>query len=466
MSTGSMAAPRLKPPMGARSAAAVALLGVAGLVVTVIVALIHDAPYLLGAAACLLVGVPVAWAAATSRRARGVCWTIAIALGVGALVLLFVAGHSVVWLVVLLTEIVLTGWLGGRAMEWEVAAAVARRWRPVPRAQRGVLFMNPHSGGGKVDRFHLVDEARRRGIEAVMLSPGTDLRELAETAAASGADVIGMAGGDGSQATVASVAADHDLGFVCVPTGTRNHLALDLGVDRRDVVGALDAFGAARESRMDLGTVNGRVFVNNVSLGIYAEIVASEAYRDNKVRTVSNALPDLLGPGAPGFDLRVSAPDGTITDVHLVQVSNGPYAVERLGAIGSRPRLDSGRLGAIVLRLGGPADATAFIALEAAGRADRFPGWRAWTAQELRVDSSSAVAAGLDGEAVELDPPLLFAVRPSAVRVRTALHHPGVSPAARRPGIGRSTLIGLARILVGRPSGLIPDLVDASDRPS
>ena len=251
-----------------------------------------------------------------------------------------------------------------------------------------------------------------------MLSSGTDLRELAETAAANGADVIGMAGGDGSQATVASVAADHDLGFGVRPaTGTRNHLALDLGVDRRDVVGALDAFGAARESRMDLGTVNGRVFVNNVSLGIYAEIVASEAYRDNKVRTVSNALPDLLGPGAPRFDLHVSAPDGTITDVHLVQVSNRPVRGWRLGAIGLRP-LDSGRLGVIVLRLGGP-DAAAFIALEAAGRADRFPGWRAWTAQELRVDSSSAVAAGLDGEAVELEPPLPCCPgpRPSAVEL-------------------------------------------------
>jgi diacylglycerol kinase family enzyme len=218
---------------------------------------------------------------------------------------------------------------------------------------------------------------------------------------------------------------------------------------------------------MDLGTVNGRVFVNNVSLGIYAEIVASEAYRDNKVRTVSNALPELLGPDARGFDLRVSAPDGTsVTNVHLIQVSNGPYAVERLGAIGTRPRLDSGRLGAIVLRIGGPADVTAFIALEATGRPDRFPGWRAWTAQQLRVDSSSAVAAGVDGEAIELDPPLLFAIRPAAVRVRTAPDHPGVSPAATRPGIGRSTLIGLVRILVGRPSGLVPDLVPASDRPS
>jgi diacylglycerol kinase family enzyme len=105
--------------------------------------------------------------------------------------------------------------------------------------------MNPKSGGGKVERFNLVEEARRRGIEPVVLAPGDDLLQLAEQAVAGGADVIGMAGGDGSQALVATVATRHDVGFVCVPAGTRNHLAMDLGLDRADVAGALDAFGEA-----------------------------------------------------------------------------------------------------------------------------------------------------------------------------------------------------------------------------
>ena len=168
---------------------------------------------------------------------------------------------------------------------------------------RAVLLMNPKSGGGKVERFHLVEEATRRGIEPVVLRPGDDLGALAREAAAR-ADVIGMAGGDGSQALVASVAMAHSIPFVCIPAGTRNHLALDLGLDREDVVGALDAFASGVERLVDLGFVNGRVFVNNVSLGVYAQIVQSSAYRDAKVETVERELPELLGPRAKPFDLR------------------------------------------------------------------------------------------------------------------------------------------------------------------
>ena len=128
-------------------------------------------------------------------------------------------------------------------------------------------------------------EARRRGIEPIVLQPGDDLLELAEDAIARGAQVIGMAGGDGSQALVATVAARHDVAHVCIPAGTRNHFALDLGLDRDDVVGALDAFTDGVERRIDLARVNDRVFVNNASLGVYAKVVQSEAYRDAKLET-------------------------------------------------------------------------------------------------------------------------------------------------------------------------------------
>src|SRR5262249_62136538 len=137
----------------------------------------------------------------------------------------------------------------------------------------------------KAARVELVEHARARGLEVVVLEPGADLRRLAEEACANGADVIGMAGGDGSQALVAEVAMRHDVAFVCVPSGTRNHFALDLGIDRDDMVGALDAFTDAVERRIDLASVNGRVFVNNASLGAYAHIVHSDEYRDAKLAT-------------------------------------------------------------------------------------------------------------------------------------------------------------------------------------
>ena len=120
--------------------------------------------------------------------------------------------------------------------------------KPVPAARRGVLIMNLKSGGGKAEKFRLVDECRARGIEPVVLQRGDDLLQLARDAIDRGADVVGMAGGDGSQALVASMAAEREVPMVVVPAGTRNHFALDIGLDRDDVVGALDAYGEARES--------------------------------------------------------------------------------------------------------------------------------------------------------------------------------------------------------------------------
>ena len=219
---------------------------------------------------------------------------------------------------------------------------------PVPAATRGVLFMNLKSGGGKAERFHLVDECKRRGIEPVVLESGMDWLQTVRDVAASGVDVLGMAGGDGSQAMVGTVAAELGLPMVVVPAGTRNHLALDLGLDRDDVVGALDAYGEAVERTMDLADLNGHVFVNNVSLGLYAAIVRSPAYRDAKVDTTLATLPQVLGPDTEPFDLRFTGPDGVEhRAAHVIQISNNPY-----GKGASRPRLDTHQLGVVALVLG------------------------------------------------------------------------------------------------------------------
>jgi diacylglycerol kinase family enzyme len=119
---------------------------------------------------------------------------------------------------------------------------------------------------------------------------GSDLEQLVSDAVADGADAVAMAGGDGSQAVVAMVAAELDLAYACIPAGARNHFAVDLGVDHDDVVGALDAFVNGGERRVDLAEVNGRVFVNNVSLGLYAEAVQREGYREAKLRTIHTDL--------------------------------------------------------------------------------------------------------------------------------------------------------------------------------
>ena len=136
----------------------------------------------------------------------------------------------------------------------------------------------------------------QRGIEPIELGPPWDLEALVRGALDRGADALAMAGGDGSQAIVAAIAAERGLPYACIPAGTRNHFALDLGVDRDDVVGALDAFVDGGERIVDLAEVNGRVFVNNVSLGLYAEAVQRQEYRDAKIRTLLDTVPDVLGP--------------------------------------------------------------------------------------------------------------------------------------------------------------------------
>ena len=206
-------------------------------------------------------------------------------------------------------------------------------------------------------------QAGRRDIEPVVLQPGDDLLGLAEGAIARGARVIGMAGGDGSQALVATVAARHDVAHVCIPAGTRNHFALDLGLDRDDVVGALDAFTDGVERRIDLARVNDRVFVNNASLGVYAKVVQSETYRDAKLETWTSMLPDLLGPDAEPIDLEFTAPDGnSCDDAPLVLVSNNPYQLTSLAGAGTRERIDTGLLGVVAARVRSAADVSKLVA--------------------------------------------------------------------------------------------------------
>ena len=216
-----------------------------------------------------------------------------------------------------------------------------RRHRSEP-----VLFFNPKSGGGKAERFALADEARARGIEPIELEPGQDLEQLVRGAVADGADGLAMAGGDGSQAVVAAIAAELDLPYACIPAGTRNHFALDLGVDRDDVVGALEAFVDGGERRVDLATVNGRVFVNNVSLGLYAEAVQRTATATRSCAPCSTPCRSVLGPDASELDLRWTGPGGhEHRSGAAILVSNNRYRLGRAVGSGTRPRIDDGLLG-------------------------------------------------------------------------------------------------------------------------
>ncbi len=367
---------------------------------------------------------------------------VARAAGLGVAALLAVAAAVVVVRFDLLWNLAV---IAGFGLAAAAATAALSARNPLPRGRRparAVLFMNPRSGGGKAQRFHLGDEARARDIEAIELTPGDDLRELVSTAVRGGADGLAMAGGDGSQAIVAAIAAEHGLPYACIPSGTRNHFALDLGVDRNDVVGALDAFVDGGERLVDLAEVNGRVFVNNVSLGLYATAVQREGYRDAKLRTLLDTVPDVLGPQGKALDLRWTGPHGTAhTTGAAILVSNNPYRLGRALKSGTRPALDDGVLGIAVIDA--PSDGRE-------QRSARRPPWRQWTDTTFEIASVAPVQAGIDGEAAVLDAPLRFRSRPAALRVRVAATHPGASPSATIPDGLPALARRLAAIAAGR----------------
>jgi len=373
-----------------------------------------------------------------------------------ALIALFTYGYDQKYqLLVLVIALVVFGLAARYAVRNhpESEYMVHRYAQPARPADRGVLIINPRSGGGKAARFNLPEEAKKRGIEPLVLGPDDDLCALAKQAITRGADVIGMAGGDGSQGLVASIAMEHDVAHVCVPAGTRNHFALDLGLDRDDVVGALDAFIDGIERRIDLARLNGRIFVNNASLGIYARVVQSDAYRDAKLGTWRQMLPEMMGKEATCCDLVFDVPNTTDWGgASLVIVSNNPYQLRRFRGAGTRPNLNTGQLGIFATRARGAAQVAKLVTLGTIAQHRRFGGVRQWASLEFEVRAAAPVAVGLDGEALTVQPPLRFDSLPGALRVRVPRHSAGVSPAWGTVPLTRKNLGALVRIAAGKPA--------------
>ncbi|MBB5868639.1 diacylglycerol kinase family enzyme [Allocatelliglobosispora scoriae] len=432
-----------KPSLISRIYALAALTALVLAVATLAYLLVNQILVLIGAIAALLVAVFAAWTALINRGVRrAVSLGVAVLALAGSVLLLGAKGFVGVGIVVSLTvaSALAARAAIGRHRPLGLGEALPPGMVAVGRADRPVLLLNPLSGGGTVEHTDLQAQARKRGIRTVVLGERDNLRGIAEREITAGASAIGVAGGDGSQALVADVARRHNVAFVCVPAGTFNHFALDLGLDRQDPVAALDAFGPAVERRIDLGIVNDRVFVNNASMGAYATIVQSEDYRAMKFATTAGMLPDLIGADTTGFDLHFVGPqDEAFSAADVVLVANNPYAVVTPVGLGTRPSLDTGELGLFALR----------------ARAQDPPVVRhavlTWSAAEFRVDSSATVAVGLDGEAIQLEPPLVFRTLHRALRVRQARH--SVAPVAlgHAPGV-RQTAVALLRLVVGRPA--------------
>jgi diacylglycerol kinase family enzyme len=404
--------------------------------------------------ACVALALVAAWYGLVRRGVARWAGVAVAALSIGTATWLLIAREPILTALILATL-----WLAIVAARAAFRVHVELPAAPPPRSP--VLFFNPRSGGGKASRLHVAEEARARGIEPIELAAGTDLEALVRDAVAAGADALAMAGGDGSQAIVASVAAEHGLPYACVPAGTRNHFALDLGVDRDDVIGALDAFVDGGERVVDLADVNGRVFVNNVSLGFYAQAVQRAGYREAKVRTLVGSMPEALGPeAAPRAGLHWTGPEQQEEERGAaILVSNNRYRLGRAVGSGTRPRLDDGLLGITVIDA--PHGAGARLVQHV---------WRQWTAPSFEVHSDGPVAAGVDGEAMQLQPPLRFSAHPGTLRVRIARAHPGASPSAIQPDGFWATAGTLAALAAGRDPRPLPTapqpVVRASGQPA
>jgi len=399
-----------------RAAALAALAGIAGLLALVIGILFRNGGGLLLALVGLCITVGGAWWVVTERMPRRALGAVGIVVGLAVIVVAFVIGLDELWRAVsritaIVVLLALTMLCARAAMRRDRVDVHIRAGGPPTRA---VLLCNPWSGGGKVAEFGLLERAKELGVETVLLDHGLDLEQLARDAVARGADCLGMAGGDGSQALVASIAVEHGLPFVCVSAGTRNHFALDLGLDRDDPRASMDAFRDAHERRVDYATVNDRLFVNNVSLGVYAEIVQEDSYRDAKVGTTKTLLPEMLGGQAEPFDLQCTTPDGTAVDgAILIMVSNNPYVIGITPDNAQRRRLDRGVLGVFAVDTTTGADAARLMAAQALGQRHRSRHWHEFTTPEFEVRSRSGTAfAGVDGEALELPTPLRFRSHP------------------------------------------------------
>ena len=362
---------------------------------------------------------------------RGVLrWlSLAVFVLVPIVVIVVYAFKDLLWIALLSAGVWLLASMTARAAlaseqpDWRMPEHPAQ-----PPARHPYLIMNPKSGGGKVEKFDLKRKAEALGAEVFLFggSGPVDVADVARAAVAGGADLLGVAGGDGTQALVAGIAAEHDIPFLVISAGTRNHFALDLGLDREDPAACLGALRDGVELRVDLGVINGQTFVNNASFGAYAEIVETPAYRDDKRNTTLNTLPDLL-QGQRGAHLRVQA-DGTRIDApQALLVSNNPYGTGDIAGLGRRTRLDRGILGVVGITVSNAAQAAGLL------RGRNAAGLKVLATKQIEITADTPqIPVGIDGESVLMSTPVTCTVSPGALRVWVPRDRPGV-PAPKPP---------------------------------
>ncbi len=383
---------------------------------------------ILGIAGLAIACAAAWWFLANRGTRRWLALAVLVAAPVFVIVVYVVAG--LLWEIALAVVLAAAAVAAGRTALASGRRPAGPREHAAAPPQQPFVIMNPRSGGGKVAKFGLTGKAAALGAEVALLEgPGIiDVAALAQQAVAGGADLLGVAGGDGTQALVAGIAAARDIPLLVISAGTRNHFALDLGLDRDDPSSCLDALSDGVELRIDLGLIGDRTFVNNASFGAYAQVVQSPAYRDEKTGTALAMLPDLL-TGHQGAHLVVRADGKVIVDgPQAVLVSNNPYQTGDIAGLGRRARLDQGLLGVVGVKIDNAAQAAGLLRA-----AQRSRNVTMLTAREVVIDADQPqIPVGIDGESVLMPTPVRCTIRPLALRVQVPRARPGV-PVPRPP---------------------------------
>jgi diacylglycerol kinase family enzyme len=419
----------------------------AGAVVTGLILAFRNAGLLLLYAVFLVllaVGGWVMFSGTGGRRRLGIFLAVGGILGLMASTLAL--ARESVWLILLLAGLTIA--------YTALASVIASRYWAGQRAgvagpnrfHRPWLVVNPKSGDGRAIKADIPDKARAMGIQVHVTEAGDDIVALSEQAVADGADVLGVSGGDGTLAAVATVAMKHNLPLVVLAGGTKCHFAKDIGLSPDEIALGLDGFTGV-DRRVDVAEINGRTFLNNASFGVYAMSVIREDYRGNKAGVTRQVARDLVTSDQPYFPLHYIDDDGTRRDhAAVIQVGVNPVETFNLAEVGSRKRMDKGVLHVIVVP-----ELDNQMAAQLGARLVPFGGQgglREWTTTSFEVsDPTGKVPAGVDGETIEFDSPVQIRIKPQALRLSV----PAAGRTARRiKPFSRDAVRALGNILAGR----------------
>lgn len=446
----------MKVPVFWRFVAALALLSLsATLAIGLVIVLTSPILILLTGTAFLFVcyGIWLIFTGIGQRLRIG--WTIAIiassALCIELYILLIDREDLKLFLVFGLLTLIYLGLLSGlRAKYWHAKRQAANRARHM-KFSRPVLIMNPKSGDGRALKAGIDRKAQAMGIEVIITKKGDNIESLARAAARDGADVLGISGGDGTLGAVAKVAIEANLPLVVLPGGTRCHFARDIGMDPKRITDALESYYGV-ERRVDVGEINGRVFLNNASFGLYADIVNNPDYRDNKLATIRTTLIELLNGEKQAYELQFTD-DQRIKHKHAIQILVGinPYETLRLLELGHRQQLDTGQLQVtaipqlddrMVRRL---MNTLTFQKFFSRSMPDNFI---QWSSKYFSVDSTQkTLVVGVDGEREKYAAPVKIKMRPEALRLYVPAE--GVRSRQRSP-FNLALILDLWRVAIGK----------------